>query len=108
MCPPHTKKAKHTKDLSFGSSAIFCKTRRFPSPSHGGFGFVGTTPTFTPFNYKNSPSVKLKFEDNLRHILLKKGLLPQRRAKPAKGERNIVISLFACVKNTESSAVILT
>jgi len=27
---------------SFGSSAIFPrKTRRFPPPSHGGFGFIG-------------------------------------------------------------------
>jgi hypothetical protein len=37
------KKTKHTVGLSFGSSAIFFpkKTRRFPSPSHGGFGFIG-------------------------------------------------------------------
>jgi len=36
------KKAELTEVLSFGSSAIFTpQTRRFPSPSHGGFGFVG-------------------------------------------------------------------
>jgi hypothetical protein len=33
--------AEHTKGSSFGSSAIFnFKTRRFPSPSHEGFGFI--------------------------------------------------------------------
>jgi hypothetical protein len=36
------KKAKHTKGFSsFGSSAIFYKTRRFPSRPLGRFGFVG-------------------------------------------------------------------
>ena len=35
------KKNELTKGLSFGSSAILIvKTRNFPSPSHGGFGFV--------------------------------------------------------------------
>ena len=37
-----TKKAELTEVLSFGSSAIFTpQTRRFPSPPHGGFSFVG-------------------------------------------------------------------
>jgi hypothetical protein len=35
------KKAELTVGSSFGSSAIFFKTRRFPPPSHGGFGFIG-------------------------------------------------------------------
>jgi hypothetical protein len=36
------KKAGHTDCYTFGSSAILLfKTRHFPSPSHGGFGFVG-------------------------------------------------------------------
>jgi hypothetical protein len=35
------KNAEHTVGSSFGSSAIFLKTRRFPPPSHGGFGFIG-------------------------------------------------------------------
>jgi hypothetical protein len=42
--PYYNKKAKLTKDSSFGSSAILllCKTRRFLPPHHGGFGFIGT------------------------------------------------------------------
>jgi hypothetical protein len=40
--PQKTKRPNFTKGLSFGSSAIFLqKTRRFPSPSYGGFGFIG-------------------------------------------------------------------
>jgi hypothetical protein len=45
QCPPlsliETKKAELPK-FFFGSSAIFNlkKIRRFPPPSHGGFGFV--------------------------------------------------------------------
>jgi len=36
------QKSRPTKDSSFGSSAIFpLKTRRFPLPSYGGFGFIG-------------------------------------------------------------------
>jgi hypothetical protein len=36
------KKAEHAKGLSFGNSAILRhKTRRFPSPSHEEFGFIG-------------------------------------------------------------------
>jgi hypothetical protein len=35
------KKAEHAKGFSFGSSAIFLKTRRFPRPSRKGIGFVG-------------------------------------------------------------------
>jgi hypothetical protein len=36
------KKAGHTVDKTFGSSAISLqKTRRFPPPSHEGFGIVG-------------------------------------------------------------------
>jgi hypothetical protein len=35
------KKAEPTKGLSFGSSAIFLKTRRFLSPPREGIGFVG-------------------------------------------------------------------
>jgi hypothetical protein len=35
------EKAELTSDLSLGSSAIFSKIRRFPSPPHGRFGFIG-------------------------------------------------------------------
>ncbi len=35
------KKADPAKGFSFGSSAIFLKTRRFPTPSHERIGFVG-------------------------------------------------------------------
>jgi hypothetical protein len=39
----NNKKAELTKGSSFGSSAILLlfKTRRFPPPSHEGFGFIG-------------------------------------------------------------------
>jgi hypothetical protein len=39
---PESKKAELARGSSFGSSAIFLKTRRFPPPSHGGFGFFGS------------------------------------------------------------------
>jgi hypothetical protein len=36
------KKAGHTDDYTFGSSAIFStETRRFPSPDYSKFGFFG-------------------------------------------------------------------
>ena len=34
------KKAESTKGSSFGNSAVFSQTRRFPPPSHGGFGLL--------------------------------------------------------------------
>ena len=41
----YIKVAEHTKAFSsFGSSAIFYKTRRFLSLSHERFGFVGNFP----------------------------------------------------------------
>jgi len=44
----HTEiKTERAKDSFFGSSAIFQrKTRRFPSPPHGGFGFIGESHLF--------------------------------------------------------------
>ena len=48
------KKAGPAKDTSFGSPAIFRfkKTRNFPPPSHGGFGFSGAMSIFILFHPK--------------------------------------------------------
>jgi len=42
-----TKKAEHTKEFilrQLGHLQLLDKTRRFPSPSHEGFSFVGRVP----------------------------------------------------------------
>jgi hypothetical protein len=61
-----TERQRISKVESFGSSAVSCKTRRFPSHPHGWFGFVvGAVSNSAIYKAKLVPEMDVFMNQNI-------------------------------------------